>query len=110
MGQSETLSQLNLFRGQQEKSAGIDRVAKHNASFIELMRSVAKRISLERGSIRIDDLRQFASDQGIIPIHKNCWGSIFRGKDWQMVGREPSNVVSNHARSIIVWKWVGISG
>jgi hypothetical protein len=104
---TQTLSQLNLFRGQQEQSAGIERVAKHNASFIELMRSVAKRISLDRGSVSIDDLRQFASERGIVPIHPNAWGGIFRGPGWQMVGREPSSVVSNHARSIIVWKWVG---
>jgi hypothetical protein len=102
--------QLNLFRGQQEQSAGIDRVARHNASFIEIMRGVAKRISLERGSVRIDDLRQFASERGLVPIHPNAWGGVFRGPEWQMVGREKSSVVSNHAREVKVWKWVGRDG
>jgi len=104
---NQALLQLNLFRGEQEKSAGIDRVAKHNASFIELMRSVAKRISLARGSVSIDALRQFAGERGIVPIHPNSWGCIFRGPEWQMVGREKSSVVSNHAREVKAWKWVG---
>lgn len=104
---TQTLSQLNLFRGQQKQSAGIERVAKHNASFLELMRGVAKRISLEQGSVSVDALRVFASERGLVPIHPNAWGSIFRGKDWKMIGREPSSVVSNHAREVKVWKWVG---
>ena len=104
---NQALLQLNLFRGEQEKFAGIDRVAKHNASFIEVMRGVAKRISLAHGSVSIDALRQFAGERGIVPIHPNAWGGVFRGPEWQMVGREQSSVVSNHARSIIVWKWVG---
>jgi len=107
---TQALSQLNLFRGQQEQSAGIARVAKHNASFIELMRDVAKRISLERGSVSIDDFRQFAGERGIVPIHQNAWGGVFRGPEWQMVGREKSAVVSNHAREVKVWKWVGREG
>lgn len=99
--------QLSLEDGRTLKSDGQELVAGHNAEFVALMRAEAIRISNERGWVTSDDLRVYASQLDLAPSHPNCWGSLFRGPEWKVVGRRKSAVPENHAREIKIWKYEG---
>lgn len=88
------------------KDAGIETVREHNSDFIAMMQATARNISQAVGSVTSDDLRRAAQNYGIEPRHQNAWGAIFRGKEWMAIGYTKSTLVSNHARTIRVWKHV----
>lgn len=98
------MAQLTL-TGALMKQAGLELVADSNASFVETMRTIAKGISILRGQVCSDDLREAASKARLKPKSPNVWGCIFRGPEWVEVGRKISEHPSNHAREIRVWKW-----
>lgn len=98
--------QLSLTEGHALKADGQALVEDRNETFVALMRAEARRISKERGWVSSDDLRVYASQLDLKPIHQNCWGSIFRGPYWQVVGRRKSAVPENHSREIRAWQYV----
>jgi len=52
-----------------------------------------------------DDVRRWAEEAEDHPHHPNAWGAIFRGNDWTSLGLSSSEVASNHARRIFIWKY-----
>ena len=99
--------QLSLTEGQRLKREGQETVAENNRYFIFMMRNQAKRHCDIHGQVTTDDLRRWAAGLGIYPTHPNAYGSIFKGKGWTVIGRQPSKLPGNHARSISVWRWDG---
>lgn len=97
--------QMDLMAGLQAKSEGQNLVEDHNPNFVAIMRSHAILTATSKGQVTCDDLREYASAQGLRPKHQNAWGSIFRGPDWKMIGRTKSKLVSNHAREIRIWRY-----
>lgn len=93
--------------GEVLKQAGIDQVSLSNESFLESMRTIAKGISILRGQVSCDDLREAAEKAKLRPHHPNAWGAVLSGKGWVQVGRKVSTHPSNHGREIRVWKWEG---
>lgn len=100
------MMQLTL-TGELLKQAGLDQVELSNQRFVDSMRTIAKGISILRGQVCNDDLRQAAAAAHLEPGHVNAWGAIFRGPGWVIVGRKASLWPSTHGREIKVWKWEG---
>ena len=99
--------QLSLADAEAEKRKGLDKIEVNDRLFVEAMRLKAEAISLQYGEVSTDDLRKAASEYGLEPHSPNTWGAILRGKDWEVIGRKKSAVVSNHAREIRVYRYVG---
>jgi len=100
------MMQLTL-TGEVLKQAGLDRVERRSSAFVAAMRTIAKGISLLRGHVSCDELREAADKAGLRPCHPNAWGSVFRGPGWVVVGHKESAWPSTHQREIKVWKWEG---
>lgn len=98
------MTQLTL-TGELLKQAGLDQVTASNETFVESMRQIARGMSILKGQVCTDDLREAAEKAGLKPSHVNCWGSIFRGPQWVIVGRKYSTYPSTHGREIKIWKW-----
>ena len=84
--------------------AGIERVEEANPNFVAIMRVEAIRLATLRGSVTADDLRLYAADHGIAPVHPNAWGAVFRDRRFEAIDWAPSQLESNHGRAIRVWK------
>jgi len=89
--------------GKQLKEQGQIQVEANNQEFVDAMRFNARLIAKQNGSVSTDDLRAVADRLNMKPKHPNCWGSIFRGKEFQPLRSFPSKILSNHGRSIIEW-------
>ena len=96
--------EFNFEQGILERESGKDLVSIKGDNFLGLMRSEAARIAKNLGSVTIDDLRRLAIERNIKPHHPNVWGAIFRGDKWVSTGFTQSELVSNHARTIRVWR------
>lgn len=59
-------------------------------------------IAGNRGSVTVDDLREFAEKNNIQPAPSSgkAWGPIFRDPIFVFVRYEPSRRPSNHARPV----------
>jgi len=90
----------------QRKETGLRTIREHTMEFQERMRIVAENICRNKGTVTSDDLRFFADQARIKPIHKNAWGGIFHGNGWTCVGRKKSEYPGNHAREIKIWAMV----
>lgn len=88
------------------KDEGLDAVESREGRFVDVMRQEAIRISRSRGWVTSDDLRVYASQHDCEPAHQNCWGAIFRGPSWRVIGRRRSAVPGNHSREIKIWQYV----
>ena len=93
--------QLGLFM----RDNGLDSVENNNLNWVERMREIAKNISAEIGEVCADDLRRIADKTNDQPGHPNAWGSVFRGREWHVVGRRKSITPTAHAREIKVWRY-----
>jgi hypothetical protein len=89
--------------GEQLRDLGLDKAESNSKHFVDTMRTIAKKIAREKGSVSTDDLRIEAVKIDIAPFHHNAWGSIFRGPEWVVVDRKKSEFKGNHAREIKVW-------
>lgn len=103
------MMQLTL-TGELLKQAGLDQVTASNETFVESMRQIARGISILRGQVCTDDLREAADKAGLRPTHPNAWGCVFKGKGWVLVGRRYSTWPSSHGREIRVWKYEAETG
>lgn len=101
-----TQTTFSLEEGTALKEKGKDVVSSHAPSFLEIMRGVATVIAARKGRVTSDDLRLYATQNGIKPHHQNAWGAVFRGKEWRCGGFTRSTLTSNHARTIRVWQLV----
>jgi len=87
-----------------ERNKGIARVKAKNADFVETMKSVARMIARKNGTVCADDLRQWASDNGMAPTSSNAWGAIFcRNPDFVLQGYARSCQVQGHGNLQRVW-------
>lgn len=98
--------QLSLEQGHALQKDGLERVSANNQAFLALMRTEARRLSLERGYVTSDDLRVYASQLDLAPTHPNAWGSVFFGRRWKVIGRRKSAVPQGHGREIKIWAYV----
>jgi hypothetical protein len=101
---------LDAVDGRQRKQRGIRTVSKKNAEFLEAMRYYAQEHSRRHGEVTTDVLRLIADLIDLHPTHHNCWGAIFHGPRWVVIGRRPSAVPSNHGREIRVYRYTLTEG
>ena len=99
--------QLSLADAEAAKRTGLDAVEVSDERFVRFMRIAARSIALHSGAVSTDELRVVAEQWNLSPHSPNTWGAILRGKDWEVIGRKKSAVVSNHAREIRVYRYVG---
>lgn len=88
------------------KYAGLAQVASHNEEWLRAVRAVAHAIAVVNGCVSADDLRTWADENDMHPVHPNAWGAIFREPRWRPVAYKVSTYPSNHARIIRVWEFV----
>lgn len=93
--------------GQAKKREGLDRIEETASDWLCWVRKEAMKISRERGEVSADDLRRICDRENKQPHHQNAWGAVFRGTDWEMIGRKTSSTDSAHAREIKIWRFVG---
>ena len=91
-------------QGELLKRYGLDLVEKHNPDFVDLVRGYAREHAWKYGQVTSDDCRLWANLNDIYPLHHNAWGAVFRGPEWQRVGFTQSQIPSNHARMISIWR------
>ena len=95
--------------GEVLKQSGIKKVTANNREWIDWIRAKAAQIALKAGVVSADDLRNVAVAHGREPAHPNAWGAVFRGSDWEIVGRKKSATPSAHSRTINVYRLRGVS-
>ena len=98
---------LDLADGMARQEAGKDRREAAEEDWLTWIRAVARRISLSHGEVCVDALRQEAVRAQREPRHPNTWGCVFRGPEWEMVGRVHSAVPSNRGREVKRWRYLG---
>jgi hypothetical protein len=98
-----------MFTGEERKAEGLAIIEAHHGDFLSLMRTRAREIATEKGSVTSDDLRAYAACWGIEPEHRNCWGAVWRPSEWRYVGFKKSTLPSNHSRMVRVWKLKEVS-
>lgn len=99
---------LNARLAEQQKQHSLDLLEESNPTFLETVRSIARRLARTRGAITADDVRDEYDRQkdtlGVKPTSHNVWGSLFRGKEWVCVGYTTSKQVQGHGNIIKRWK------
>lgn len=89
--------------GKQLKEQGLALVESHNTEFVAKMRRYAIGVIKRKGIVSIDEVRAYADKKKLEPKHCNCFGAIFKTKEFKAVGRKQSKIPSNHSRSVIIW-------
>jgi hypothetical protein len=97
------MQQLDFLRQRGQRSraardAGIELVASRNAAFLRRCREYAITVSIE-------DVRDFAQAQGLLPTHPNAWGAVFKTAAFTPVGYCRNNLESAHARTVRRWAY-----
>ena len=54
-----------------------------------------------------DQVRSDGRMAEFVPTSSAVWGSVFHGKEWVLLGWEPSTLKSNHSRFIRRWRFEG---
>lgn len=90
--------------GKQLQDRGIRKVAARNSEALNVMRSYARYHCLTHGTCTSDDVRKFADRAGLTVTHPNSFGAIFRTGEFEAIGWQESEIESNHARPIRVWR------
>ena len=105
--------QLDIFGGSRPfaalsgevlKQVGIKKVTANNKDWLDWIRAKAMQIALTVGAVSADDLRNVAVAHGREPAHPNAWGAVFRGSQWEIVGRKKSATPSAHSRTINIYR------
>ena len=91
--------------GNARRRDGLDRVEQNAEEWLAWIRAEAVRISQERGEVSADDLRVVTEQAHRHPHHPNAWGAVFRGNEWELIGRRTSSTPTAHAREIKVWRY-----
>ncbi len=86
--------------GNARRRDGLDRVEQNAEEWLAWIRAEAVRISQERGEVSADDLRVVTEQAHRHPHHPNAWGAVFRGNEWELIGRRTSSTPTAHAREI----------
>lgn len=94
------------FDGPARKERGLDTVEANHTDWIRRAQAEAVRIANERGTVHIDDIRDWAEATGEKPASSRAWGVVFRRsaeRPWRAVGLRASRHPSNHAHASPVW-------
>ena len=87
------------------RDKGVAKVKVKNADFVETLRSVARMIAREKGTVCADDLRKWADENEMIPTSHNAWGAIFcRNQDFVLHGYARSQQIQGHGNLQRIWK------
>lgn len=89
------------------KRHGLAKIETTGQAWLRVMREQAFELCQRDGCVTTDELRLYAEHTLQYPHHDNCWGAIFRGPRWKVIGRRKSRWASTHAREIKVWLYVG---
>lgn len=102
--------QYDLALGKQHKEEGMALAAENRADQLALAREVARLKALDSPNKTCNAdtvMRELSTIYGIDSLGP-ATGSIFRTTDWRFTGHwTPSRRVTNHARMIRVWEFVG---
>lgn len=101
------MTEQQLTLGECLKRSGQSAVEANNRDWLDLVRAIAVIFCQKNGSVSTDDLREWCDAKGYQPSHRNAWGAIFRGSEWETCRYEKSRYEGNHARRITVWRWRG---
>lgn len=106
VGKGEKMTQitLNLEQGRYLRDRGIELASMRNQTFLETVRSAARMICREKGTVTCDDVRKWASDNNIEPTTPNGWGALFKSPEFVSVGYTQSAQVQRHGGILRVWK------
>ena len=85
------------------RDRGMDAVENHNLSWVKQMRRQARRICKVKGYVTTDDLRAIADLSNLQPLHRNAWGTVFRGSEWKPIALLRSTRPAAHGRKITAW-------
>lgn len=88
------------------KRLALDKVESKGQAWLRVMRDQAVILCRRDGCVTTDELRLYAEHSLQYPHHENCWGAIFRGPRWRIIGRRKSRWASTHSREIKVWQYV----
>ncbi len=91
--------------GRERKREGQERVSRNAQEFLKWVRGEAKRISHEKGSVSINDLRPLADKLGIVPHHLNAWGPVFNEDGWVPIGSVYARRPVSNGRVVRIWRW-----
>ena len=86
------------------KQMGLYHVEANNTALVGLARAIAKEQCVKYGSTTIDAVRCDPRIAEFQPSSSAVWGSVFHGKEWALLGWEPSTLKSNHSRFIRRWR------
>ena len=96
---------FDLPRAEAHKTSGMDAAAKYRKGLLSRAQAIAHKLAADGRSITCDDVFEALDIGSDAPLCLGpAWGSVFRGKDWVMVGWRKSKRVSNHARAIRIWR------
>jgi hypothetical protein len=91
-----------MLTGQQLKDRQLDIFEQRDHQFLERCRSLAVMICRERGTVSINDIRQFIE----VPpgVHPSVLGAVFRTKQLKKVGMVEASHPQAHARIVRVYQ------
>lgn len=91
-----------MLTGQQLKDRQLDIFEQRDHQFLERCRSLAVMICRERGTVSINDIRQFID----VPpgVHPSVLGAVFRTKQFKKVGLVEASHPQAHARIVRVYQ------
>ena len=101
----KTLFDMNEASLQRDK--GMQLAAERKAELVTKAKDVAHFLAATCGETNADDVQRYLIFHGNCEPLGNAASSIFRGKEWECIGWKKSERVSNHARSIRIWKLKG---
>ena len=96
--------QLDLFAARKARDQGLSRIESHHRDFLETIREIAQWLAKKKGRISADDVREHCSKIGIGAPHKNCWGALFTGGDFECCGWTISKQISGHGNKIGIYR------
>lgn len=96
---------LNLHEGRRLRNRGASQVTAKNGTFVETLRSAARMIARQKGTVTGDDLRVWADEHGMQPTSPNAFGAVFtNNKDLEPCGFCPSAQPNRRGGLIRVWR------
>lgn len=97
-------TQLAFFHGVGERNRILAAMAENHSVYLTSLRSFARVICLEEGSVTIDRLREVMKERGFpfpdeINADNRILGTVFNTKDFIAVGQRPTKRTERIARS-----------
>ncbi len=98
--------------GRQRKERALDEHEVRKGQAIRWLRGqLAELYQIDRTPVCADDARAIYEGSNFpkeYSANRTFFGSIFRGRDWEVVGRTHSTFPANNDREIKTWRYVGL--